>query len=132
LLKSQSRVFMIHILFCNSIYMNQEILINSVHVLFTGPFLIYVGLYQPQSIYFYVVLFILAIAIVLAFINRYINKELYAWLFVHLFLFMTLLASTSILRFMDKPIPNYLFSFLLAIGIAAVGYHSIKIVKHFS
>jgi hypothetical protein len=112
--------------------MTQELIINTVHVLFTGPFLIYVGLYQPQSIYFYVVLFTLAIAIVLAFINRYMNKELYAWIFIHLFLFVTLLASTSILRFMDKPIPSYMFSFLLAVGIAAVGYHSIKIVKHFS
>jgi hypothetical protein len=68
--------------------------------------------------------------IVLAFLNRFFRKELYAWLFVHLFLFAALLLSVSVLKVMGKKVPPYLYSFLVAVGIAAVGYHIYKVVKH--
>jgi hypothetical protein len=109
--------------------MNPDLIISFVHVLVTGPYLIYLGLYKPKSIYYYILLFILALVIIGAFIYKYVTKKLYAWLFVHLFLFVTLFLTVSILRFMNKEIPYYLYSFLLAIGIAAVGYHIIKIYK---
>ena len=110
--------------------MNQDLIISAVHVLFTGPFLLYVGVVQPENIYFYYVLFGLAVVIILAFLNRFFRKELYAWLFVHLFLFAALLLSVSVLKIMGKKVPPYLYSFLVAVGIAAVGYHIYKVVKH--
>ena len=112
--------------------MNEDLIISLVHVFFSGPYLIYLGLYKPKSIYFYILLFILALVIIGAFIYRYLTNKLYAWIFVHLLLFVVLFLTISILRFMNKEIPYYLYSFLLAIGIAAVGYHIIKIYKSFN
>jgi hypothetical protein len=73
---------------------------------------------------------LLSIIIIILFIYRYINKELYAWLYVHLLLFATLLFYISYLRFREKKIPKYLYSFLIAIGIGSVGYHIIKLYQN--
>ena len=110
--------------------MNQHQIISAVHILFTGPFLLYVGIVQPENIYFYYVLFGLAVVIILAFLNKFIRNELYAWLFVHLFLFAALLLTVSVLKIMCQKVPEYLYSFLTALGIAAVGYHIYKVAKH--
>jgi uncharacterized membrane protein YoaK (UPF0700 family) len=107
-----------------------DIIINLIHIFINGPFFIYIGLVKPNNILFSIILFFLAIIIVIAFIYRYLNKQLYAWLYVHLLLFATLLFYISYLRFTQQKIPDYLYSFLVAIGIAAIGYHIIKLVKH--
>ena len=106
-----------------------DIIISLIHIFITGPFLVYIGILNPNNILFYILLFLLAIIIIISFIYRYINKELYAWLYVHLLLFATLLFYICYLRFTQQKIPNYLYSFLLAIGIAAIGYHIIKLFK---
>jgi hypothetical protein len=108
---------------------NNDIIISLIHIFITGPFFIYVGLVKPNNIIYSIILFLLATIIVGAFIYRLIKKQLYAWLYVHLLLFSVLLYSISYLRFTNQEIPYYLYSFLLAIGIAAVGYHIIKIIK---
>lgn len=107
--------------------MDEHLIISTVHILLTGPFLLYVGIVQPENIYFYYVLLGLAVVIVLAFLNKYMRNELYAWLFVHLFLFVALLLSVSVLKIMGKKVPHYLYSFMVALGIAAVGYHIYKV-----
>lgn len=109
-----------------------HLIISLVHIFANGPYLIYLGLYQPENVYYYIGLFILALAIMGVFIYKFLTNKLYAWLLVHLFLFVSLFLTICILKFMDKKIPQYLFSFILAIGIAAVGYHIIKIYKSFS
>lgn len=109
--------------------MNPHIIISLVHVLLLGPFLIYLGLYKPECKYFYITLCILAFVILGVGIYKYLHNSLYAWLIVHLILFATLFLTVSVLRFTNQEIPPYLYSFLLAIGIAAVGYHTIKIYK---
>jgi hypothetical protein len=104
-------------------------IISLIHIFFTGPLLIYIGIVKPQNIIFYWILFLLAIIIIIAFIYRFLQKQLYAWLYIHLLLFTLLLFSISYLRFKEQKIPYYLYSFLVAIGIAAIGYHLLKILK---
>jgi len=109
--------------------MDYDFIISLIHVFFTGPLLIYIGLTKPDNIIFYYALLLLALIKIIAFIYRLLKKQLYAWLYVHLLLFVTLLLSIFYLKFADQKIPYYLYSFLVAIGIAAVGYHLIKIFK---
>ena len=108
---------------------NIDFIISLIHIFITGPLFIYIGLAKSYNIIFSIILFILAIFIVIAFIYRYLSKQLYAWLYVHLLLFATLLFYISYLRFTQQKIPDYLYSFLIAIGIAAIGYHIIKLIK---
>lgn len=109
--------------------MNLDLIISLVHVFITGPLFIYIGLTKPINMIYYYILLLLAVIIVLAFIYRYLYKQLYAWLYVHLLLFASLLFSIFYLKIMNKEVPYYLYSFLIAIGIAAIGYHLIKIFK---
>jgi len=104
-------------------------IISLIHIFITGPYLIYIGLVNPNNILFYILLFLLPIIIIISFIYRYINKELYAWLYVHLLLFATLLFYICYLRFTHQKIAKYLYSFLIAIGIASIGYHIIKFYR---
>ena len=104
-------------------------IISLIHIFMTGPFLIYIGLVKPYNILFYIPLFLLSIIIIILFIYRYINKELYAWLYIHLLLFATLLFYICYLRFTQQKIAKYLYSFLIAIGIASIGYHIIKLYR---
>jgi len=109
---------------------NIDIIISLIHIFITGPLFIYIGLTKPSSIVFSFILLFLAIFIVLAFIYRFYKKQLYAWLYIHLLFFSTLLFYISYLRFNKLKIPDYLYSFLMAIGFAAIGYHSVKLVKY--
>ena len=109
---------------------NTHSIISLIHIFLSGPLLVYIGLTHSQNILFYLTLFLFVIIIITAFIYKYLNKKLYAWLYVHLILFSSLFIYISYLKFTQKPIPDYLYSFLLAIGIAAIGYHIIKIYKY--
>ena len=102
-------------------------IISLIHIFIIGPLFIYIGLVRPNNILFYMLLFLLAIIIIISFIYRYLNKQLYAWLYVHLLLFATLLLYICYLRFTDQKIEKYLYSFLIAIGVASIGYHIIKV-----
>jgi len=109
---------------------NTHFIISLFHVFVSGPLLIYIGLTKSYNFLFSLLLFLFGITIITAFIYKYLNKQLYAWLYIHLFLFASLFLYISYLRFTQKLIPDYLYSFLVAIGIAAVGYHIIKLYKY--
>ncbi len=89
----------------------------------------YIGIAKPESIYFYVVLLLMAIAIIIAFISEYMKRTLSPWLYIHLLLFSLLLLSIVYYKFYKGDVPLYLYSFLLAVGIAAFGYHLLKIIR---
>jgi hypothetical protein len=110
---------------------NIDFIISLIHIFITGPLFIYIGIEKPTNSLFYLLLFFLAIIIVISFIYRYIYKQLYAWLYVHLLLFASLLFYISYLKFTKKNISNFLFSFLIAIGFGAIGYHITKIIRKF-
>lgn len=107
---------------------NTKLIISLIHIFITGPLFIYIGIKKPLNILYYVILAIFAITIIIAFINRYIKNQLYEWLYVHLLLFSSLLLYISYLKFTNKNIPNFLYSFLIAIGFGAIGYHFTKII----
>jgi len=107
---------------------NTHFIISLIHIFITGPLFIYIGIKKPLNILYYVILAIFAITIIIAFINRYIKNQLYEWLYVHLLLFSSLLLYISYLKFTNKNIPNFLYSFLIAIGFGAIGYHFTKII----
>ena len=109
--------------------MEKEKLINYVHILFIGPFLIYIGLKKPSNNNFYMILLLLALIIITSFYDRHKNNRLNAWLYIHLLLFVLLLSSICYLKFYNKDIPYYLYSFLVAVGCGAFGYHLIKLIK---
>ena len=109
---------------------NTHFIISLVHIFLSGPLLLYIGLTKSYSMILLSILFLFAIIIMSAFVYRYLNKQLYAFLYVHLLLFASLFFFISYLRFTQKPIPDYLYSFLVAIGIAAIGYHIIKVYKY--
>ncbi len=109
---------------------NTHFIISLVHIFLSGPLLLYIGLTKSYSMLLLSILFLFAIIIMLAFIYKYLNKQLYAWLYVHLLLFASLFFYISYLRFKEEKIPDYLYSFLVAIGIAAIGYHIIKVYKY--
>jgi hypothetical protein len=102
-------------------------IISLIHIFIIGPLLIYIGLVNPHNILFYKLLFSLTIIIIISFIYKYLNKQLYAWLYVHLLIFATLLFYICYLRFTNQKIAKYLYSFIIAIGIASIGYHIIKV-----
>lgn len=108
--------------------MNIHKIKNILHIFITGPLLVYIGLVQPSQIYFYYILLALSFTIIGIFIYRLINKSLYPWIYVHLLLFSLLFFIIGYKKIIDKNVPVFLYSFLLAIGIGAIGYHSIRLI----
>lgn len=109
--------------------MNYFEIINFVHLLFTGPFLIYIGLMKPSNKIYYMILLLLSLIYVILFLYKAITNQLYKWMYVHFFLFVPLLLYISYSQIRNIKIDGQFFSFLLAIGIAALGYFIIKIYK---
>ena len=110
----------------------RNIIISLIHVLLSGPLFIYIGIVKPEDILYYIVLLLFAIIIVISFIYKYIINQLYEWLYVHLLLFASLLLYICYLRFTKQIIPHFLYSFLIAIGFGAVGYHIVKIINKYT
>ena len=69
----------------------------------------------------------MGLAIIYAFYEEYSKNKLYAWLVVHFLLFSTLFFAICYYHFSGKKVPYYLYSFCVAIGIAAIGYHALKL-----
>ena len=104
-------------------------IINFIHLLFTGPFLIYIGLMKPSNKIYYIILSLLSLIFIAIFLYKAITNELYTWMYVHFFLFVPLLLYISYTQLRNINIEGDYFSILLAVGIAAVGYFIIKIYK---
>ena len=58
------------------------------------------------------------------------NNKGYKWLYIHLLIFVPVILIVSYLGIKEEKIPYYLFSFLQAIGVGAVGHHLINLIKH--
>jgi len=104
-----------------------SITLNLAHIFFTGPLCMYIGFYMPESPWIYKVLLILGVFLAFYFLFVIITKPLsqyHAWLLVHLGLFIPLLIWVGIKQ---TKAPRIVFSFLLAIGCAAVLYHIIRL-----
>ena len=108
--------------------MNIHKLISIVHILVNGPLMMYIGFFKPKNILFYWLLLIIGIVLILDIIYKYHKKKIHAWLLVHLILFAPLFIYTGYLGIKKEKIPYYCYSFILAIGIAAFGYHLIKLI----
>ena len=108
--------------------MNSHTIISFFHVLFNGPYMIYMGLMKPKSKIFYILLFLIGLILLFDIGYKVIQKEFHAWYFVHLFLFTPLFLYGGYLGIKEKKIPQYVYSFLLAIGLAAFFYHLIKLL----
>jgi uncharacterized membrane protein YjjB (DUF3815 family) len=104
------------------------IYVRYIHILFTGPFLAYVGLAKPDNSYIYY--FMAALAI---FAGLYLLYKVFGspwrpdkiWYIAHLLLFIPLIFYVSLYK---KNMNPTFFSFLAAVGIGAIGYHLIKLL----
>ena len=107
--------------------MNKHLLIHLFHIIILGPLLIYIGYSKPDQLYFYYILGLLGIFLFFDILYRLITNKMYAWLYVHLILFVPLFIYIAYHRIINQKIPSYTYSFLLAIGIAASGYHIVRL-----
>lgn len=106
--------------------------ISLAHVFITGPFLIYVGLAKTKPVWVYYILLMLGLLLLLYFPYIIFTTKLsqyHVWLGIHLLLFIPLLIAIGVMQ--DKS-PRILFSLVLAIGLASVGYHAIRLYQHYS
>lgn len=101
------------------------------HILISGPLLMYIGLFKPQYKWLYYLLFLTGIGLCLKFLFMVFTQPLsqrYVWFVIHLALFAPLLIYVGIKQ---EATPNIAYSLLLAIGIAAFGYHFIRYLQSF-
>lgn len=105
--------------------------VNLIHLFFSGPLLIYIGLAKPQYDWIYWLLFLAGVYVVAHFLIGLVNarKELssrHAWYFVHILVFVPLLLYVG---WKKAETPPTVYSLLLAVGIAAFGYHLLRLVQ---
>lgn len=116
-----------------------QYLVNIIHILFSGPLLMYVGYFKPVtnnigfSKYLYHILLALGVLLLILFSYKIINKiishsvnQYITWYIIHALIFAPLLIWCGIRR---EKTPQIIFSLLLAIGCAAFGYHLIKLIS---
>ena len=108
--------------------MNKHTLISLIHILINGPLMIYIGYFKPKDIIFYWLLLLIGIGLIFDILYKYYKNQVHAWLVIHLLLFAPLFIYTGYLGIKRDKIPYYLHSFILAIGIAAFGYHILKLI----
>ena len=109
--------------------LNYHLILNISHVLFNGPLLVYISLAKPKNVYFYYLLLLLGAVISLTSISKILNNTAYKWIYVHLLLFVPLILYVGYLGAKEEKIPYYLFSFMQAIGVGAIGHHAISLIK---
>ena len=109
--------------------MNKNQIISLIHIIFNGPYMIYLGLIQPTNLIFYYILFIYSLIVLVNILFRIYNNQSHAWLYVHLILFVPLFLYIGYLGITKQEIKYYYFGFLLAIGLAAFFYHLLKFFK---
>jgi hypothetical protein len=102
---------------------------NLLHILLTGPLLIYIGLKKPKQDWIYNLILILGIILSIYFLILIIKipySPYHSWLFIHFIVFIPLLLFVGIRK---TNTPNIIYSILLTLGIAAVGYHSVRLYQ---
>ena len=103
-----------------------KININLLHVIFIGPFLIYIGLVKPQSSLLYYILFGLGLLVFLKFLYSLLTQEISqrsVWYVLHMLLFAMIAMYVGGHQNQTLRIG---YSLLLATGISAFGYHLIR------
>lgn len=106
-----------------------NVYVKLLHILFTGPLLIYVGLMKPPYDWVYWMLFILGLYVLVEFGKWVLTTkwtEHHIWGAVHMLLLAPLLLYVG---WMKTATPNTVYSLMLAVGIAAFGYHFLRLVQ---
>lgn len=105
-------------------------IVHLIHVLISGPFLMYVGFHKPPYRWIYMLLLVIGILLLVAFGIKIIKKrpwsQRHVWYILHATLF------SALVIYVGWKGPNkteqVAFSLLLVVGIAAVGYHFVRMV----
>lgn len=109
----------------------QTALVSAFHVLLFGPFLVFVGLAKPEHRWVYVVLSLLGMAVMVNFVTKILSQkwgENMVWYTAH----AAVIAPTMLyIGWHQNNTPNSLFSLAQSIGMAATGYHALKLLKMF-
>lgn len=103
--------------------------VNLIHVLFSGPLLIWIGATKPENKWIYMLLLLLGVLLMVAFLWKSFSIEIsqrHVWFIIHAVLFAPLLIYVG---WNGSDAVQVSFSLLLAVGIAAFGYHSFRIVS---
>ena len=111
--------------------MDRWLMIMLSHLLINGPLMIYIGYTKASTIYVFYLLFILGIFMLGYLGFKWFKNEMSAWLYVHLLVYIPLFMYTGYLGINNMEIPWYNYEFILAIGVAASGYHLLKIIDHY-
>jgi hypothetical protein len=100
--------------------------VNAIHIFLIGPLLIYIGLMKPINELYYNILLGIGIVVIIKFIYQLIVSKVgqrTVWYLLHIMLFSVL----SIYVGLNKiNTPHIGYSLVLATGISAFGYHSIR------
>lgn len=100
--------------------------INVFHIIFVGPFLMFIGITKPKNDFIYNILLILGLLVCLKFMYLLITRKLSqssVWYIIHVIMFSTIAIYVGLLK---SKVPNIGYSLLVAIGVAAFGYHLIR------
>lgn len=103
--------------------------VNWLHIFFTGPLLIYVGLVKPTHPWIYLLLGLLGGLILLKFAWYALTtpwSERHIWFALHGMLFSFLLMYVG---WKGTQTEGTMYSLLLAVGIAAFGYHLVRVIQ---
>jgi len=104
-----------------------ELLVQLLHIFLFAPFFIYVGLYVPTNYGWYLATLLLGIVVIVWWVIRWIRSDYtVGWLAWHVLLIGGLLIACGIGR---QYSPSIVFSLLLALGFASLGYHATRWIQ---
>lgn len=103
--------------------------LHLIHILFSGPLLMYVGYAKPENIWIYRALLATGITVCIMFAYKmYVMRpwsERHVWFALHAVVFAGLLIYVGL---KGTSSPQVAFSLLLTVGIAAFGYHLVRMI----
>jgi hypothetical protein len=100
-----------------------------IHIFFVAPLLIFVGLMKPEYRWIYYIILALGVGVFFNFGYKIASQnwtQRTVWYMVHALLFGALLIYVGL---HEKQTPDVAFSLLLAVGLAALTYHSLRYVQ---
>lgn len=104
--------------------------VRLIHIFFSGPLLIYIGLVKPKNEWIYTLLGIVGILLMVSFLTKLIMlkpfSQRHVYYAIHALLFAPLL---MYLGYTGSTAPDVVFSLALAVGISAFGYHAIRLFQ---
>lgn len=105
--------------------------VRLIHIFVSGPLLIWIGLTEPKSVWVYKMLFALGALMLLAFgVKILLEKTMNAWYVIHAALFSLLLLYAGYTGLHGgHAVPRVTFGLLLSVGIAAFGYHLVRLIQ---